>query len=812
MSPRVSFGRGAALLSALALLGAAAPCAAQEGRLALYPSRFTLDSAVDAQRVAVVFTAVDGVTRDVTAEAEFAPSEPGMLTLDGDVVRGIRPGRLTLEARWSGGVAAAEIEVRDPLARPPVSFRNDVMPVLMRAGCNAGSCHGAKAGKNGFGLSLFGFAPDRDFVALTRDLCGRRIDCADPDASLALLKPLGEVRHKGGVRFATGDPLHSILRAWIAEGAADDGDAAPELTSIELAPPELVLQGAGTPARVLVTARYADGSSRDVTRLAILSTSSEPTVAVDVDGRVVAGAQRGEAHVMARFGPFAEVTPVIVLPADAVAIDDLGVAPVNEIDELAFAKLRKLRLRPAPLCDDQTFVRRVYLDLAGRLPAVAEVEGFVAERDPDKREHLIDLLLAGPEFAALTAAQWEDVLRIERDRLEDKGAYLWTRWLRESLADGVPFDELVRRMLTASGSSFAEPPASFYVAAQDPKVLAENTAQTFLGIRLQCAQCHDHPFERWRMDDYYGFAAFFGQVTRKGGEHPDETIIYHRGSGSVRNERTGQVAEPRFLGGEAAQIARGADPREALAAWLTSPDNPWFAANVANRLWARLFGRGIVEPVDDVRVSNPPSHPELHRWLGRRLAASGFDLRGLAREICLSHTYQAAEHPDALPAEVLAGRVPRRLAAEQLLDAISAVTGVSTKLRGVPAGESASAAVGGDVGSRFLELFGRPKRDSVCACERRSEPTLNQVLHLINGDTIDAKIAAKDGWLASRLGGGVEPQALLDELFLRCYARRPTDGERARLLAEVPTGDDARAFWEDMLWAVLNSKEFLFQH
>ncbi|MFO1050644.1 MAG: DUF1549 and DUF1553 domain-containing protein [Planctomycetota bacterium] len=787
----------------------AIPLCAQDVSLRAWPPVVSLDAQLDAHRVVVVATDAHAISREVTntVTASFEPDD--VARFEDGVLRPLRDGATTLTVTLGALNAQVKVTVRNAGTQPPVSFRNDVEPVLMRAGCNAGACHGAATGKNGFGLSLFGFDPAHDLDALAREQRGRRLDCADPDASLILAKPTGEVKHKGGKRFAPHDAAWTTLRDWIAAGASDDGKDVAHLRALRVEPDELVLGGPDQRARFVVTAEYDDGSLRDVTDLALLS-STNPS-SVQLDGDRVVSAARGESAVLARFGFLAAVAQVIVLP-DA----EPWIAPPmddrNEIDALVHARLRKLRIAPAPTCDDATFVRRIHLDLVGRLPTADEVRAFCADGAPDKRGKLIDTLLARPELADLLAAQWAELLRIEPGRLEQKGAQVYTKWLRNAFRSGVPFDRMVRELLTAQGSAFAVPQANYWVVAADPRVLAENCAQAFLGIRLQCAQCHNHPFERWTLDDYYGFASFFGQVGRKRGDDPRDTIVYDTGSGEVPNLRNGRVSPPRLLGGVDPKLEPGRDRRATLATWLTDKDNHWFAENVANRLWARLVGRGLVEPVDDVRVSNPASNPELHRRLGAMLVEAGFDLRALLRTICNSQTYQAAVVEGDLPAGCLAGATPRRLSAETLIDAIDDVTAVPTKFRGLPLGTSAAEIVDADPDNRFLELFGRPRRESVCACERREEPTLNQVLHLINGDTVEQKVRNKDGRVGKLLAAKTEPAAILDELFLSAYARPPRDDERNRILATVAAATDARAAWEDVLWAVLNSKEFLFWH
>jgi len=781
-----------------------------QGGLTAYPATVSLDSGLDAHRLVIVSSDAQGLTVDVTKAAKVTFTTPGIAAWhDGQLLpRG--DGATVAKISHDGFTAEVAVTVRDAKVEPPVSFRNDVIPVLTRAGCNGGACHGAASGKNGFGLTLFGYDPSRDLRSLSRDYRGRRMDCAAPEQSLMLTKPTGEVKHKGGKRFEKDSEMWHTLRAWIADGASDDGDAVPTLVSLQVEPQELVLAGPDRTTQLVVTAKYSDGSLRDVTELSLLS-SSNPTSA-KVDAGVVTSAARGEAFVMARFGYLTEVAQVIVLP-DAEPWQAPEMDRRNEIDELVQQKLVKLRLAPAPRCDDATYLRRVYLDIIGQLPTADDVRTFLADERDDKRARIVEDLLQRPEFPDVWAMTWAEVLRIEPDRLEQKGVHIFTRWLREALRDGTPMDQVVTRMLTATGSAFRVPEVNYWATSRDPKVLAENAAQTFLGIRLQCAQCHNHPFERWRMDDYYGFAAFFAQLGRKNGDTPRESIIYDRSAGEIVNARTRRNARPRFLGGEQPEIAGDVDRREVLASWLTSRNNPWFAKNIANRVWARFFGRGLVHPVDDVRVSNPPSHPTLHRRLGEKLAASGFDIRELIREICASATYQSVQHPEQPPAATFAGMTPRRLSAEQLLDAIGQVTEVPTKFRGVPLGQSAVQVVAPDSGNRFLDLFGRPDRDSVCTCERREEPTLNQVLHLINGATIEEKVRSADSRLIRLLGAETAPEQVLDELYLAAYARQPRPDERDRVLGTVAAaGDDVRGAWEDVLWAIFNSKEFLFQH
>lgn len=811
----------------LPALAAASALAAQQPptftALRIVPSTLQLDRADDRAQVVVLATTDQGFTVDVTAQVQFdlGANAPANVQREGQraLLVGARDGDGELVATLGALTTRSPLRVRGAAVQPPTSFTHDVLPILTHAGCNAGGCHGAAAGKNGFALSLFAYDPAVDHRVLTRELRSRRVDLARPELSMLLQKGSGAVPHQGGKKLAPGSEEYTRLLAWIQGGAGDDVATAPALLRIELEPANaLLLSGASLP--LVVRAVYADGSDRDVSSLAIWSSNDDGTAAIARDGRATAG-RAGEAAILARFGGFAALAQVQVL-ADDRPWTWPAVPAANFVDEHVHRKLQQARIVPAPRCSDETFVRRVFVDLLGVPPSPDEVRTFVADAAPDKRARLVDALLQRPQWAAVQAMAWADTLLVDGERMEPKGAHQLATWLRERFAAGAPFDAIVTELLTASGAGYATPPANFWLAADQPHLLGEHTAQNFLGIRLQCAQCHNHPFENWTMDDYYGFAAFFAQVAKKRGEDGAEWVVWNRGSGDVRNKRTGQVEAPKFLGGARAKPARDGDRREALAQWLTAADNPWFAKNVANRVFARLFGRGLIEPVDNVRIGNPPSHPELLQALADLLVRERFDLRALYRALCASHTYQAAAHPQAPSPALFAGNHVRRLSAEQLLDAIGAATGVPTKYPGLPLGEAASAIANGRSGVRFLDVFGRPARESACTCDRRDEPTLGQTLHLVNGDTIAGKVAAKDGRLARLLAADTPDDARLDELWLATYARLPRADERAHiaeLLAAAASEPDAkkraaavRTVWQDVFWAMLNSHEFLFQH
>ena len=781
-------------------------------RISAFPPAIGLFHATDKKRFIVVAEFADGTTREVTEKISLSFGNKPPVKIDSQfVLHPVMDGTGELRIKFGTHSLSIPITVKGATVRNPVSFQNDVMPVLTRSGCNAGTCHGNSAGKNGFKLSLFGFNMDSDHIALTREVRGRRSNTADPDASLILTKPTRKVSHKGGIRLENDTEPYRILRDWIREGAINDLDKAAKLTKIEVMPKQVVLGGKGKRQRFMVLATYSNKSQRDVTDFSILSSNNEPVAKIATDGQLTSN-ENGEAFVLARFGGLAEVAQILVVPNDPkFKYPDIEAA--NYIDEAIHEKQRRMRIAPVDVCDDATFLRRVYLDVINLLPTPTEARAFLDDKDQDKRRKLVDRLLKRPEFPDVQAMTWAEVLRIESRRLERKGMHVYTEYLRNAFRDGVPFDELVRNLLVAKGSNFRVAPANFYMTQRQPNLMAEDVTQNFLGIRVQCAQCHNHPFERWSMDDYYGFSAFFARVGRKRGEHPYEYIIYPRTGGDIRNRRNNQIAPPKFLGGATPEIAKGVDRREVLAEWLTSPDNPWFKTSIANRIWSRMFGRGIVHPADDVRVSNPPSHPGLYQTLGDKLVDYKFDVRKIIRDICASRTYQLSTGRGKAPAGAFAEASTRRLTAEQMLDAISQVTGVAERYRNLPSGARATQVEDGNPRNRFLNVFGRPQRTSSCTCDRRSDPTLGQALHLINGQTISRRIRDNSGRLRKLLKAKAEPKAILEELFLATYSRRPTNAETVRLLAEVPADPrQATSAFEDILWALLNSKEFLFNH
>ncbi|MCC6142976.1 MAG: DUF1549 domain-containing protein [Candidatus Hydrogenedentes bacterium] len=805
------------LAAAATVLTIAAIGTARADTIQVFPDHAQIDSAQDTQRMIVVLTRDDGVTLDVTDQAQVSFENP-------EVAQWTETFRLAAKAdgettaTFTVGEASitAPVKVTNAGVTPPVSFRNDILPVLMRAGCNSGACHGSAQGKNGFHLSLFGFNPASDYVSLTRESRSRRMDPARPAESLMLLKPLGEVPHDGGTKIAKGDGMYETLYRWIAEGSQDDPAELPSLTGIEVLPKYAVIEGKDAKQRFVVRATYSDGTDRDVTDLAVLASSDDMTLTVTPDGVATAGNQ-GEVYVMARYGSFALVSQVIVIPQGLTLAWPEDAVARNYIDDEIFAKLRKLRVPPAALASDNIFIRRVYLDILGVLPTVEEVQAFLTDESPEKRAALIDQLLERPEFAEVWAMKWAEVLRVATtadQRLDAKGLHRYNDWLRQAITSNKPLDQLVRDLLTAEGGNFTQPAANFYLVETDPLMMAENVAQVFMGVQLKCAQCHNHPFERWTMDDYYSFSAWFAQVGRKGSSDPREKIVFNSGSGEVKHIMDGRAMAPKFLGGEQPDL-QGRDRRAVLAEWLTAPENPWFANNIANRVWQHFFGRGIVDPPDDVRVTNPPSNPLLLEELGKRLISYNYDLRTLVRDICNSSTYQMStqpRNPEIRDERNCAFATARRMPAEQLLDAINHVTGSTTKFANLPLGARAVEVANGNSGNYFLNVFGRPARETVCTCERRNEPTLAQTLHLINGDTVQQAINAPGGRLEKLLAEESPAPAAVQQLYMAALCREPTAEESAQLDQYVAQAPDKKQALEDVFWSVLNSKEFVFNH
>ncbi len=704
---------------------------------------------------------------------------------------------------------------------PPraVSFRLDVMPVFFRAGCNSGGCHGAASGKDGFHLSLFGYDPAGDYYRLTQQMVGRRVDLAAPAQSLVLLKAIGAVPHTGGRRIRPDSEYYKTLLHWIQEGAQDDKATVPQVTGITLVPDKVVFEGKDKRRPLQVIAKYSDGSSRVVNQLALYLTNNKNTADIDEQGVVTRG-KRGDTFVFARFAKYTVGAEIIALPDGKFKWPKL--AANNYIDNLVYAKLQKLRILPSGVASDEQFLRRAYLDVIGLVPTPGEYRKFMADRDPAKRAKLTDALLARDEFNDLWAAKWSEWLKIRSDNnsafgTDRKAASSYYDWIREQMRKRTPLDQFVKAQVAGAGSNLQNPPVNLYTmlpqGQYDAKAVAQDVAQIFTGMRVQCAQCHNHPFDRWTQEDYYGFVSFFTGVKRKMASEAREFLVYNDvNAAPAKHLLDGHPVPATFLGGAQPDV-KGKDPRTALAEWLTSKDNAWFRENMANRIWAQFFGRGIIDPVDDVRISNPPSNKELLQELGKRLVAYDFDMRKLVRDICTSRVYQlsvAANETNRDDDSQFSHQRLRRLRADVLLDSMAEITETPSDFNDMPRGlRAVQLYEGGNRSSYFLKTFGAAARDSVNASEERLEPTLAQALHMVNGNTIEQKLA-RSPVIAEMIKAGKKPGEIVDELFIRALGRKASDAEMKKMMDVAGRGD--KAAYDDVLWALVNSTEFEFNH
>jgi hypothetical protein len=705
---------------------------------------------------------------------------------------------------WTEGVRASE---------RPLNFENDIVPILSRYSCNSSGCHGKAEGQNGFKLSVFGFDPAADYRALTVEGRGRRVFPAAPDKSLLLLKASGGMPHGGGVRISADRPELATLRRWIAEGMPFGSASDPHVVGIELSQGEAQL-AMGQSLPITVQATWSDGRHDDVTSLARFQSNNEGLASVDETGVVTAGQSPGVAAVMASYlGQVDTLHILIPRPAGGALIEQP--AGNNFIDEHVYRRLARLNIQPAEICSDAEFLRRTYLDLIGTLPTADEARTFLADERSNRRELLVDTLLQRPEFATYWALRWADLLRVDRQALGHQGAYEFYRWIRESLAAGKPLDQFAREIVAAEGPSSETPPAHLYSAINEPGKAASTISQVFLGVRIECAQCHHHPFDRWSQTDYVGMTAYFAQVQRK--PSPIGPVLLAVGDPVSKHPRTGEPVPAHALGQPMAEKNPEGDRRRELAAWMTSPANPWFARNLANRVWAHLLGRGLVEPVDDFRATNPPTNPELLDALAKHLVESKFDLQSLIRTICASRTYQHAARPNesnARDEQNYSRALFKRMDAEVLLDAVSQVTGISEKFGGAPPETRAIELWDSQVEHYFLRLFGRPVRQSACECERVIEPSVAQVLHLFNSEAIDAKLRHDAGRVARLVAREPDDGRLADEFYLTVFARFPTETERRTAMEHLSASDSVRRREkaEDLTWSLLNSLEFVFNH
>ena len=812
------------LASLLALL----PMVATAGDFVVTPPQVKFDR--NFERAQLLVTALEGTgptsprSPDVTCEASYTSANPAVATVSpGGNLQAVGNGQTTITVTHDGVTHTVDVIVGGIVAQPVVRFTEHVLPILYKAGCNGGACHASQHGKGGFTLSVMGFDPLADRNMIVRDRMQRRVNLLVPEESLFLRKPLLDLPHGGGRRLTAGSNDHAILRAWIAGGAAEPQADALKVDRLVVTPTERI----GTPGfrqQLRVQAVYSDGATRDVTAWARYDSMDDSVVGVTPSGLMTA-VGRGQAPVMIRFEGQAEIAMVVVPFADSVPLTDWQNR--NYIDELAAAKFRELGITPSGVCDDATFVRRAYLDAVGALPSRDETVAFLDSPDPDKRAKLIDRLLGfdpdpsrntfNDQYAAFWSLKWADLIRNSSTTLGDQGMWALHNWLRESFRTNKPFDQFVRELVTAKGSIFTHGPANYFRIASNAPDLAETTAQLFLGTRLQCAKCHHHPFEKYSQADYYGFAAFFSRVAVKGssefGNFGGESVVWVRPSGEVTHPRTGQVMQPTPLDGE--PVDDPLDRRVALAKWLTAASNESFARNVVNRLMAHYLGRGLVDPVDDMRATNPPSNPALMNALVADFRESQFNVKHLMRRIMHSRLYQLDSQPTAenqADTRFYSHFRVKRLAAEPLLDAVDQVTGSPTKYPNLPVGTRAIELPDSNYTNPFLVTFGKPKRASVCECERTPDENLAQALHTLNGDVIASKIADANGRIAKLLAGQTPVADQVTDLYLTTLCRRPTAAEiefGSSYLAGAPSPQEGL---QDLLWGLMNSKQFLFVH
>ena len=781
-----------------------------------------------------VLATADG-QRDVTRTVRWSSNPEGILRIDSTGrLFPLANGSTVLRATTTNGATAEfPVQVTHAEEPAPIHFANQIVPIFTKNGCNGGGCHGKAAGQNGFRLSLLGFEPEEDYEHLVREAHGRRLFPADPPRSLLITKGTAQLPHGGGRRLEPGSEDYDRLVRWVAQGMPMGSPNAPTVTEVKVFPATRTL-ALDSEQQLVVTALYSDGSTEDVTRSALFEANDKDMAATDANGRVKVFNQPGEVAVMVRYqGKVATFRATVPLGAP---VESLPPAR-NFVDELVFKQLRKVGMPPSPVADDATFLRRVTLDIAGRLPTPTEVRDFSASADAHRRDLVIERLLDSTDYADYFANKWAALLRNRRtDANQARATYAFHGWIRDSLASNKPYDQMVREILTASGDVSENPPVAWYRQVRSMQTQLEDVSQLFLGQRMQCAQCHHHPYEKWSQADYWSFGAAFSQVSYKPGAQPGEDIIVHRrGDAQATNKKNGQSVKPKALAEPAFKLKPDDDPREFLADWMTSPKNPWFAKALVNRYWKHFFGRGLVDPEDDMRDTNPPINPELLDALAANFSSSGFDLKALVRTITQSTTYQLSSEPNAFNAKDrhhFSRFYPRRLPAEVLYDSVNGMTGSQSQFDGLPEGTRAVCLPDNsfNANSYFLTVFGRPEGSSACECERSMGASLSQSLHLLNSKDIQTKLGADQSRAARIASDSRTDDVKLLDLYQMAFARSPDSAEvtvfkdyLAHRVGAAKEGKDTaeteanrskarREAWEDTIWALLNSKEFLFNH
>ena len=757
-------------------------------RIEVFPPAVKLAGVREQMQLVVTGYYADGSLQDLTRAAEFASSNAEVFTIDGSVVQPKGDGSADLKVSVGGKEASIAVNVANQGKPQTVSFEYGTLAALSKQGCNAGACHGSPSGKGGFRLSLRAFDPELDKLTLIHEDFGRRTNALDPAESLLLLKPLMKVPHGGGLKVRASDPAYEVIHDWIAEGCKLDAPEQARCVKLQVYPPSgRLLKRPAHTQQLSILAHFSDGSIRDVTELAVYTSSDEAVASVTEAGLVV-GKDRGEAAVIVRYKEFIE-SSFVTFVRDIEGFAWSNPPTNNYIDETVHAKLQQLKFLPSEICTDDEFIRRVYLDVIGILPTVAEVHKFSSDSASDKRSQLIDQLLERPEFGKFWTLKWGDLLRLTSKQVGGDGVYKYHRWVERAITANMPYDQFARELLTAQGSSHLNPPANFYRTAADTNDCVESISQVFLGARLQCAKCHNHPFERWTQDNYYGMAAFFNRVQRKKTPKPDETFIWVSSKGEVTQPRTGKQMKPWLPGDGDVEEAEVDDRRVIFADWLTRPDNPFFAKIEANRIWSHLLGRGIVDPPDDFRDSNPPSNAALLEALSADFIKSGFDRKHVIRTILNSRTYQSSFEPNNFNKDDLkyfSHYQPRLLSAEQLLDAICHVTAVPEKFGSLPLTTKATQLPAPDlVKNEFLKIFGQPERQTVCQCERSSESNLGMAIQFFNGPLIYNKLRDGNNRFRQLLDQKKPDQEIISELHLAAVNRPPTEKELAATMKHI---------------------------
>jgi hypothetical protein len=795
--------------------------------LSAHPATITLKGSDSAQQLVLTATLAGGRLADLTGDAEYEVADRKIVrVLPGGRVLPLASGRSEIVARYGSHSARVAVTAESIEEDLPINFGNQIVPIFTKLGCNSGGCHGKASGQNGFKLSLLGFEPEFDYSALVKEARGRRVNPSAPEQSLLLLKASGGIAHGGGKRLEVGSDEYKSLRRWVAAGLPFGRPDDPVVTGITIFPEGRVLPR-NSRQQFAVYAHYSDGSVEDITRRAQYDSNDTDVATVDGNGLVRTLALSGEAAVMARYQGQVTIFRATV-PLD-VPTPSYAFEPKTVVDKYTLAKWKQLGIVPSEQCGDEQFVRRVSLDITGTLPTPKQVAEFLADRSADKRDKLVDRLLETPEYSYYFANKWADVLRVKRGNQQNRayGTFSFHDWIREAMASDMPYDEFARAILTAVGDESNAPPTVWYRDVQTADQFVDNTSQVFLGTRLQCAQCHHHPYEKWSQDDYWGIAAFYGRVGLKQlpvpgvgiqNQQNQRRVVYTKSSGGVQNKRTGRTAVMRPLGGEPMDPDGDTDPRQKLVDWMVEAKNPFFARAVANRYWAHFFGRGIFDPLDDMRVTNPPSNPELLDALAQDLVEHKYSLKHLIGTICKSRTYGLSSTPNEFnknDKQAYSRYYPKRLAAEVLFDAVCQVTGSPTQFAGLPqdkhAPNRAIMLPDESFASYFLDVFGRPQRISACECERSSEANLAQALHLLNSEEVQGKIA-RVGGRADQMAKDPRPDAeKVEELFLWALGRKPGEKHLKLALENIQANaKNKRAAYENIIWALLNTKEFVF--